>query len=269
MLDAWNTFSLRLMDFLLGWLLAMPGDVRVFVLAIGTAGILTLARRFTTRQDLLHLADKDAKRLKQLIKEAKRHRDKGAIQRYRATHSMVAMLKLGAEGKPILVSILPIAMLATWAMARMEFHPPQADEPVSVTIYTPVGAAGEVVHLVPEDSVAADGWVKSVQAVTDEGPPHGLATWTLRASAADQPRALTFRLKDQTYRHELRVGQRIYSTPLIDHGGQVLTELSMRPLKLFNVVPGVPGLYLPPWLLAYLLITIPFVFILKKMLRIY
>ncbi len=43
----------------------------------------------------------------------------------------------------------------------------------------------------------------------------------------------------------------------------------MRQVRLFGVVPGVDWLLLPPWLVAYLLIAIPFVPILKAVLRIY
>ena len=43
----------------------------------------------------------------------------------------------------------------------------------------------------------------------------------------------------------------------------------MRPVKLFGVVGGVEGLFLPPWVVAYLLITIPLVYVLKRLLGVY
>jgi len=45
-------------------------------------------------------------------------------------------------------------------------------------------------------------------------------------------------------------------------------EAVMPPVKLFGVVGGLDFLYLPPWLVAYLLIAIPFVTILKRTFRI-
>jgi hypothetical protein len=41
----------------------------------------------------------------------------------------------------------------------------------------------------------------------------------------------------------------------------------MRPLKLLNVVPGIPALYCPPWLVAYLLLAVPLALALKRALR--
>ena len=41
------------------------------------------------------------------------------------------------------------------------------------------------------------------------------------------------------------------------------------PLRLFGVVPGLPWLALPPWLVAYLLITLPAASLCKRFLRIW
>jgi hypothetical protein len=40
-------------------------------------------------------------------------------------------------------------------------------------------------------------------------------------------------------------------------------------MKLFGAVGGIDVLFLPPWLVAYLLIAIPFVSILKRLFRIH
>ncbi len=51
-------------------------------------------------------------------------------------------------------------------------------------------------------------------------------------------------------------------------GGRAL-EVRLRPARLFGVVPGIPAVGFQPWLVAYLLITIPLVPLLKRTLRIY
>jgi hypothetical protein len=270
-LDAWNRISLGVLDVLLGWLLALPADVRLIIVAVGSGAILTLVRVLTTNQDLLRRAAADKKRLKELIRQAKRAGDKEAAKRYRMTRSLVALTAAKAEGLPLLASILPIAMLATWCFARLGFHPPRAGEELEVCLYAPISAAGEAVHLVPADGLRADGWVKEVQAVEDpnEGPPHGLAVWRVRAAAGEAPYRLAFRLKHRSYDRDLTVGRRTYADPVVDHGGQVLTELKMRPIRLFGVVPGVAAIFLPPWLVAYILIVIPSVLLIKRALRIH
>ena len=267
--DPWTSASLAVFDTLAGWLLGLPSDVVVAAVAIGSAAFLVVVRVFTTDQDLLRRAAEDRKRLKVLIRAAKARGDTEAVRRHKATRPMIARRTLPSEGLPLVVSILPIAMLATWCLARLGFHPPEAGEAVEVVAYTPVSAAGHVMHIVPQDGLRADAWVRPVAAVTGGGPPHGMATWTVRGSAAEGPYRLTFRLKDRTVEHDLIIGGRTYAPPLVDHGGGVLTEVKMRPLELFGVVPGVAAIGFPPWLVAYLVIVVPLVFLLKRLLRVY
>ena len=270
MLDLWTGFCLAVLDFLLGWLLYLPADVVLFAVAIGSALILTGVRKFTTDQDWLRRAADDRKRLGQLVKEAKKKGDREAVQRCRATQAEIGLKALKAEGKPLLAAVIPIAMLATWCLDRLDFHPPQPAEPVTLALYAPATAAGDLVHLVPQPGLqAADGWVRKLSAVTDDGPPHSLATWSLTGQSNGKPYPLLIRHGQRTYEADLRVGGRTYSLPLKDHGNEVISELQMRPLKLFGIVPGIPAIFFPPWLVAYLVIVIPFVFVVKRVLKIH
>ena len=269
MLERWTSLSLAVFDALIGWLLALPWDAALVAVAVGTAAIMTVVRLFTTNQDLLRRASRDKKRLSVLIRRARKRGDKEAVARFRATRPMIAMKTFGSEWRPLAVAVVPIAMLATWCLGRLEFHPPQAGEPVEVVAYTPVSAAGQVMHVVPQEGLEADGWVRPVVAVTDAGPPHGMAAWTIRGAASDKPYRLVFRLKGRTVERDLLIGQRTYAAPVVDHGDQIVTELKMRPAKFLGIVPGIPALALPPWMVAYLVVAIPLVSVLKRPLRIY
>src|SRR5438552_8554430 len=105
MLDTWNNLSLAVGDFLLGWLLRLPRDLTLAVVAVFTALLLIGVRWLTTRQDLLRRAAEDTKRLKQLLRQARRERDEAALQRYRTTRAQIGWLKLKAEGWPLLASL--------------------------------------------------------------------------------------------------------------------------------------------------------------------
>jgi uncharacterized membrane protein (DUF106 family) len=267
MLERINDFCLWLMDPLLGWLLDLPSDLALLVLALLTALTLTLVRPLTTNQALLRSAGEDDRTLKGLLREARRRGDKEAVRRHKTTRAMIAMLKFKAEGWPLLLSLAPVALLATWAISRLEFHPPRAGEQIELVLYAPITAIDDVVHLVPVDGVkTSGGWVKQVT-VVDEEPPYGEAKWTLAAEARPEPYLLTIRLKDRSLEHPLLVGQRIYAPALKDHGNRLITELKMRPVKLFNILPGW-GYFLPAWLVGYLLISIPLVFLIRRLTRI-
>lgn len=274
--NAWNALSLGLCDLLLGWLLHLPSDAALIAVALGTSAAMTAIRLFTTNQERLGRAARDASRVAALAKEAKAANDKAARQRFQTTKTMLAMLKLKAEGWPLLVSILPIALLATWAFHRLEFHPPKAGEPVTLEVNLPESAADQPVTLVPADGlVAADGWIKLAQVTAVAGqPPVAVATWALKAAASDKPYRLVVRLWDRgedrfrSIERELWVGKTVYAAPIAEHGGEVRSMWHLTQVRLFGVVPGW-GAFLPPWLVAYLLLVIPSVFVMKRVFRVY
>jgi len=272
MLNLLNNVTLKIVDFLLGWILYLPMDVVLIVVSIGTSLILTLARLKTTDQNLLKRCDDDKIRLKALMKEAKKNKDKDAVMRYRGVLSMIAMKSMKQELMPLLVALIPLALLGTWIFQRIEFHPPKAGETVEVNAYFPISAAGQLVHLVPVEGVNAEtGLIKEIVPVTNEGPAHGMAAWKVTAKASPIPYKLDIRYKAKTYNSSLLVGQTYYEPALNFYNSDEITcmEVKMKEFKLFNIVPGIPAAMLPAWLVAYLIIVIPFVSILKSLLKIY
>ncbi len=268
--DLWHILCNGIFDVPLGWLLGLSWTATLVTVAVGTGLILAVVRKLATDQDLLRRADEDRKTLKQRIREARKRRDKDAVRRMRTTRSMIALRTFSQEGKPLLLAILPIAILATWCFNRLGYHPPKAGEDIEVVFYAPVSAVGEVMHLVPREGLAADRWVQPVTQAEVQGTPTGLATWILRAEGRPEPYRLTFRLRDRTFdKGELLVGQSTYSPPLTtDEAGEIGAELKMRQAKFLGLIPGL-GAFLPPWLVAYLILVIPLAVAIKRVLRIY
>ena len=272
MLDLINSAILSVMDLLLGWVLHLPTDLMLLVVAVGTGGLLTLVQPFVADQNLLRRCSADRKRLKGLLKRAKRAGDKDAVRRHRLTLRMVASKAAGCEWRPLLAVIIPLVFLGTWAWQRIAYVPPAADEPVEVRLYLPLSAADRIVHMVPiEGADTEGGWVRRVGVVREGGPPHGLAAWTLRVKAREEPYDLQFRYKGNTYQKPLLVGRKTYTPPLkfYDDPDVICSEVAMDEARLLGVVPGIPWLGIQPWLVAYFLIAIPSVLILKRVLRIH
>ena len=286
MLNQINDVIMWIGDVLFGWLLLLPSDAALLIIAIGTGAILVFSRLVSTNQDMLRRCDQDKTRLKQLMREAKRQKDKEALLRYRASMGLISITTMKAEGLPLLVAIVPIGILGAWCFERIAFHPPQAGEVVSVVAYFPVSAAGQVVHIVPQAGIEAvspdrgtrdDCWVQEIKVVSDPpgASPQGEAIWHLKAKpneAKHKPYILDIRYKKGSYKKELLVGQRTYAADVefYQNAPIVCTQIEMRPVKLFGIVPGIdwgrlPGpLQLAPWLVAYFLIAIPSVSLLKR-----
>ncbi|HPD17215.1 MAG TPA: hypothetical protein PLE19_19940 [Planctomycetota bacterium] len=269
-LAAITNLIVAVMDYPLGWLLALPRDVAIVLLAIGTSLLLTLVRRWTTNQDQLRRSKGDLRRLKQLLRERKRAKDKAAVVATRTSLGMVNAIRLKAEGKPLLVSLLPIILLAVWAVERLDYFPPRVGEDLIVKAYYPLSSVDQLTHLVPPAGVEMQSPAVQLVEVDPHGQQNGLATWVLRPIAplaAD----LLIRHQGETAVHPVRVGGRVYAPPLCAGSGNriLATETVLRQARFLGIVPGVPALALPPWLIAYLIIVIPFVPILRRVLRVY
>lgn len=271
MLDFLTQLILRLMDQLLGWLLWLPTDAQLFIVAIGSALILAVVRKCTNDQDLLRRCRADQARQKALLREAKTRRDAASVKRHRASLSMIALKQFRQEGRPMLASLLPIVFLATWAFHRLEFHPPIAGEVVELTARFPVSAVGRIAHIAPAEGVVSHhGWIQEISAVTERGQACGEATWRLATGASREPRTLRIRYGGRTYEHPFHAGARTYEAAVKTHDERLTdTEVKLRPVKLFGFVPGLPALLFPAWLVAYLLIIVPSVPLIKRVLRIY
>jgi uncharacterized membrane protein (DUF106 family) len=298
MLDALNNACIAVADPLLGWLLHLPRDVALTLIALGTALVLTLVRIFTTDQDLLRRCKQDKKRQKQLLREAKKARDKEARARHRATIGEIGLKAARQEGWPLLASIVPVALLAVWAFARIAYCTPDPWQAVTLTMFLPADAIGELVHMMPpEDGLTVEGGlirrVGEDYALDGVTVVAGRAIWTLSASKRPEPYALRFRRRGEIVEHELIADGLHYVGPITPYGDAPeevfeygLGESKYRPFGLigdwhvrvpewtiagwtvFGPYAGQALFTLDAWLVGYLLLAIPFAFILRPVLRI-
>jgi len=165
----------------------------------------------------------------------------------------------------------------------LAFVPPQTGETLSISACFPVSAVGEIAHIVPQPGVrevspeVTGGRARWIQPIVEDrdprtGAPVGaVATWKVQADASPDPYKIEIRYKTYSVQKELLVGQRVYlpDVTLYPAGQPVLSvRTEMRPVKFLGVVPGIPSLLMPPWLVAYFLIAIPSVSLVKKVARI-
>jgi hypothetical protein len=272
----------RAVDWPLGWLLELPRDVAIIGVAVLTSLVLTLVRRWTTDQDLLHRCRQDVARLKTLMRTARRADDKLAVQRMRKTVATVKMMQLQAEGYVLLASLLPVALLATWAVQRLEFLPPQAGKPLTVRAYYSLATIDRLTYLVPQPAIQLESTPIQVVQLDPADGENGTASWVLvpQPDGGASVLELIIRCDDQSARHVLRVGDRIYAPPVQTHaGGRILvTQTELTHARFLGLIPalacpgmralGIPAFTLAPWLVAYLLLTIPLVPILRWLLRV-
>lgn len=267
-----NTFIMLVADPLLGWLLHLPRDLTLFIIAIGTALILTVVRIWTTDQDLLQRCKNDKQTLKRLIKEAKQNRDKGRLAQLRTTMQQIATCTFKAEGKPLLASLLPIVLIATWCVNRIAFIPPDGTQPLQVQVYSQVLSIGRLAHAVPQEGLAtATGWIQQVRADHDADGKiaAGVAEWSLTCAKRPRPYTLQVHHGDRTISIDIIVNGKTYSEPVTQYGDESseVVSLVLPEYRPFGVVPGMLGF--PAWLIGYLAIVIPLALVLKPVFKIH
>jgi len=293
MLQAMNNSLVALMDYVLGWLLYVPRDAALIAVAVITSSAMVFPRKWIADQDWLRRCDNDQKRLKQLIREARKRKDKDAVARHKATRSRIQLRAIKYEGKPLLVAVVVLVLVACWCFVRLGFHPPAGGEPVELKLYVPTAQIGKLGHVVPQDGITvADGWVR--RAVRDELPapvgkweewtartarwltlpepvPEGVVSWTIVPAARRAPYNLKIVFDGKVYDRQLIVGRKQYAVQLQWHAPPdplPASEVVMKPRKLFGVVGGFGPMF-PPWLVAYLVIALPLVSGLKRVFKIY
>lgn len=265
MSDLWRDTCCRLGDALLGWLLWLPRDAALVLLAVLSALVAVGLRRLVTDQTLLRRVRQDQRRLKQLIRDARLRNDEPARVRYRRTAGAVALLRARQEARTLLVSLLTWAMLLTWAAQRFHYLPPAPQEPVEFVAWLPATAASSVVHLVPCSGLHSQGgWVREIIPAERGGSPRGTATWLLQAATGGEY-LLTLRFRDRSFDHLVLIGQNRSAPTGQTHGGDVETQIRLREYRPFGIAAGS---WLPTWLLSYMVLVLIAYSLLAKMPRI-
>ncbi len=263
----WSPFCLRLGDVLCGWLLYLPRDLSLLLLAGITAAIMLLVRRLVANQVRLGAAVRDDRRLRRLIRRSRRQHDGQRVQQYQRTRAKIARKRIKLEILPATISLLAVAVIVTWAAARLAYYPPSCRAPLQVVLYTPVTAVGKVVHLVPtSDMRTQGGWLREVGLDNGASPRRGIAAWKLLIPSPIRESTIQIRYDTITLQHPIRVGQLTHALPVKVHDNQFITRVVLKSYRPFSIVPDTR--WFPAWSIAYLCFTALFFFAGKYFFRI-
>ena len=254
-------------DAMLGWLLLLPRDVTLLVFSALTALLMTLARRRFTNQGLLRRCSEDLRQLKRLNREAKQAGDKPRRQRLRSTVALIKQMQLAEDMKVLAVVLVPVAILATWAVERFDYLPPRVGDELVVRAYFPISSVDDVTHLVPTEGLELKSSPIQIIQADQQSPPIGMAEWTLRPTSAADELKLTIRHRGESAVHRVAVGRTTYLPPQQLHHNMT-TEVVLKRYQPLGLNLKTESLGLPPWMVGYLLLTLLLVPGFKRLLRV-
>ncbi len=272
-LDTMNSLAVMMMSdwrLVFDLLLELPRDVTLLVFSVLTALLMTLARRWFTNQDLLQRCANDLRQLKQLDQEARQSRDTPRRQRLRNTVALVKRTQLTEDIKVLAIVLVPVAVLAMWAVERLDYLPPRVGDELVVRAFFPISSVEGVTHLVPTDGIELISSPIQIIHADSQTPPIGLAEWTLRPTSATDELTLTIRHHGESVVHRVAVGRSTYLPPQQLHPNERLktTEIVLKRYHPLGLNLNTERLGLPAWMAGYLVLTLLLVPGLKRLLRV-
>ncbi|MDD4890471.1 MAG: EMC3/TMCO1 family protein, partial [Phycisphaerae bacterium] len=325
----------KVMDPLMGWLLRVPYDVAILVVGLSTSILMAVLYKLATNQDLLRRCKADKVRLGQLRKQAKKAKDKKAVQNIDMTIGGIQLKKMVAEFKGLGAAIIPIMFVASWAFERLDFKPPQVGEDLTLKATFAIETKGEPAWVVVQPQGKIEPLTPTMQPIVEdpnidpyngqkiEAGQNGMVEWKFRVKEPCDNLTARICYRGKATVHNLKVGGPHYGDSIVVYGADnpgpwmnCSTMAMMTQPRLLEHVPGMTWAWkkwqwianipqhtepsegwqapwragcwkmawhyvlmtlwgisriawLPPWIMAYIIICAPSMFLVRWLIRAY
>jgi hypothetical protein len=254
-------------NLLFDWTLLLPRDLTLLLLAVLLIALLLGLRRLLSDQEALRLLTADVRRLQDLRAEARAAGDRAALARHWNIRRLLAARRARLEMLPALAGLLPALLVLHWGARRLEHLPFNIGDPVEIEATFPASAVGRPAYLVPQESLTAKpAWIRTIEPAAG-AEARGVADWQVTATAPGEF-AITLRHPGGSAQVPLEMGNRRYAPSIIRHGGDVTTAVKLPRYRPLGMVPPIPRLGLPAWMVGLLLLTVPGYLAARRLLRI-
>lgn len=234
-------------------LLQLPLLLIVVLLSFGITLLTTLIYKWTTNQTLMKSLKDEIKSLQKLMKETKNNPEEAmkVNQKMMAVNSKYFMQSM----KPLLFTMLPILLIFGWMQASLAYEPLTMGNPFEVRVE--LEQAHNITITVPDSMI-----LKSARTVFGKN-----ATFKM-VPTQEGNFLLTIRSNGETVQHEIIVSSdRNYAPPITKHKGSIKT-VKVKQKKAIALVLPIFGWKLG-WLGTYIIFSILFSTILRKLLKVY
>jgi uncharacterized membrane protein (DUF106 family) len=230
----------------------------LFILSFVIALIITVIYKYTTNQSLM----KDLKsELKEFQKQAKNLRDKPEEAMKVQKRMMESNSKYMMHSfKPMLFTFLPIIIFFGWMSAHLAYYPILTGEEFSVTMNFNEGVGGDVMISLPDMLTSVNNINQTILA--------NQAKWVLKGE--DGEYLINYNFNGVTYSNEILItSEKTYKQPLtkIKEGGIKDIKVNIEPVKPFGFL-SLFG-WKPGWLGAYIILSIIFSTVIRKLMKVY
>lgn len=245
----------NLLDPALRPLLALPMFWAIFVLSLLISLIITLVYKFTTNQSLMKDLKEEMKAFQKQIRELRNDPQKAMeVQKVAMKTNMKYM---SHSMRSTLYTFIPIIIIFGWMNAHLSFAPILPNEDFTTTIIFEKGITGEIELSVPEGLVIEGDAIKEIQ--------ESEVKWILNGQEGEY--LLEYHLNDNTYSKDVIITNDFdYKNPFKRENDGIVKEIKIDNKK--NVVVNFLG-WKMGWLATYIILSIIFSMLLRKIFRVY
>jgi uncharacterized membrane protein (DUF106 family) len=261
------------LDSLLGWLLLIDSSLAILIISFILSLITSLAIKFLTNQTMMKSIRNEMKDLQSQMKTAKSNPKK--LTKINSRLLEINMSYMSESWKPSLYTLLPMLIIFGWLGSHMGYYPLQPNQEFKVTAYFEDYAGGSI-KLVPDENITVtDSIEKAV--VSKE------MTWNVFGKEGYH--TLNFEYKNKTFKKEVIISnervyapvEQSYKTGFLffssaNDAGLSKVTLPNREIMPFQNVPGlnmVPVINTLNWFWTYVIFSIAFSLVLRKVLDLY
>ncbi|HLC80804.1 MAG TPA: EMC3/TMCO1 family protein [Candidatus Nanoarchaeia archaeon] len=232
----------------------------IFIISLVLAFLTTIIHKYATDQKRMKELREEMKEHQRLMKENKHDISKvSELQKETMKRSMEQMKH---SFKAMIYTFIPLILIFGWMNIYLSYEPVMVGEEVTLTANFLEGMAGEAGLA----SVPAEGLTFEKTAMIEAGK----AVWRIKAEKEGNY-LLNVGYKDKTFSRELLITSEFKYSPQLqefkEKGSEVKSlALGYNKLRPLNGVPWIGGL---SWFWLYVLLSIGFSALLRKVMKVY
>jgi uncharacterized membrane protein (DUF106 family) len=249
----------NLLNPLLDPLLKLPSIWAIVILSFGISLIITLIYKYTTNQNLMRDLKNEMKEFQKQIKEL-RHDPQRAMEIQKK--SMKTNMKYMSHSlRSTLFTFIPIILIFGWMNAHLAFTPILPGQSFTTTVVFEEDADGKIELSVPEGLNIEGEAVKKISKETKDNE----VKWLLNGDEGEYLLEYTF--NNKKYNHEVLItNKNTYKAPIkaINDGSIRLIRVDLKKNIVLNL-----GFWKIGWLGTYIIFSLVFSILLRKIMKVY
>ncbi|MEA2038185.1 MAG: EMC3/TMCO1 family protein [Nanoarchaeota archaeon] len=235
-------------------LLALPIFWVVMIMALVITLVITVIYKFTTNQSLMKDLKLEIKELQKQVKELRNDPKKMMEVQKKSMKSNMQYMKHSMRST--LFTFIPIILIFGWMNSHLAFEPILPGQEFTTTVSLYDNIRGDIELIVPDGIMINGGAIK-----TSEG---NQVKWVLSGEEGEY--LLEYNLDNKRYSKELLITtENTYSKPI-----EILKDKTVRQISIDNEKQKINwGLFKMGWLGSYIILSIIFSTVLRKLFKVY